>query len=375
MDRVIVEDLKVSCIVGVRPRERQRAQDVLITAEVATDITCAARTELLSATVDYSTLSREIRQLAVAGKFQLIETMAEQVAALALSRAPTQSVKVTIKKPAAIADARHAAVEITRAAPAPARPQFVGVVNLSPESRVPGSVASGVEAVLARAHELRAQGADLIELGGRSISHDQPLVDETAERQRLETPLAALSEAGFAPAVDTWSCSTAQWALERGAQLLNFTGRFASEELLRLAASGGAALSLLYLPYQDPYVMRDAAPARYGKEQIVSWCRQEQARARAAGLQRLIVDPNAGIFHPRLDDARKISYQVQAITTLSDLRAQGAATLVYVGRKRELIGRMLLAALIARLRVDYVRTHEPALAIEMFEQAWSLRDE
>jgi dihydroneopterin aldolase len=369
MDRVVVADLRVNCIVGVRPHEREVAQDVLISVEVATDVSHAARTEQLGDTIDYSALSRQIRDVAVGGRFQLIETMAERVAALVLAAASTASVDVTIKKPAAIADGRHAAVKITRARPAPDRPQIVGVVNLSPESRVPDSVATGVEAVVAKATDLRDQGADFIELGGRSISHDQPLVDAAAERERLAAPLAELRKAGFAVAVDTWSLETADWALRAGVRLLNFTGRSASEELLQLAASREALLSVLYLPYADPYVMRDAQPARYGTQQLLAWGGQQQSRARAAGLRGLLLDPNAGIFHPSLDEAEKVNCQVQAISALTDLHARGATTLVYLGRKRELVGRLLLGALIARQPIDYIRTHEPQLARRMLEAA------
>ena len=89
----------------------------------------------------------------------------------------------------------------------------------------------------------------------------------------------------------------------------------------------------------------------------------------ASGLQRVVLDPNVGIFHPAFDDAIKIAYQIQAISALPAVAALGAPTLAYLARKAELSSRLLIAAQLAAARVDYVRAHEPALAV----QAWALR--
>ena len=88
--------------------------------------------------------------------------------------------------------------------------------------------------------------------------------------------------------------------------------------------------------------------------------REALARARAAGLRRLVLDPNLGIFHPTFDAATKIAYQIQAIAALPAVAALGVPTLAYLARKKELSSRLLIAAQLAAAGVDYVRAHEPA---------------
>ena len=249
------------------------------------------------------------------------------------------------------------------------RPKIIGVINLSPESNVPGSHATDLRAVRARAAHLCAQGADLVELGARSISPDRPQVNETEEWRRLRPALEALVSDGFRIAVDTWSETCVVLALAAGAQFMNFTAATPSRELCAAVARSGATLCALYLPYPDPYAMREREPAAYGIRSILDRFRQLHALAREAGLDNLVLDPNLGIFHPTFDDATKIAYQIQAIQALPAVAALGPRTLAYLARKSSLTSRLLIAAQLAATGVDYVRAHEPALAV----RAWTLR--
>lgn len=249
------------------------------------------------------------------------------------------------------------------------RPTILGVINLSAESNVPGSHAAGLPAVRERAARLRAGGADYVELGARSISPDRPRVSDAEEWRRLRPALEAMAAGGYRTAVDTWSEWCAERALSRGASFINFTGAMPSAALCAAVAQHGATLCIIYLPYADPYAMRASPPAAYGSAAILDYLREALARARGAGLQRVVLDPNVGIFHPSFDDATRIAYQIQAIAALPAVAALGAPTLAYLARKAELSSRLLIAAQLAAAEVDYVRAHEPALA----RQAWARR--
>ncbi len=375
MDQVIIRELRVTCIVGVLPEERTTPQEVVVSLAVGTDIVPAARTGELDCTIDYAALAERVATLIVTGRYRLLETMAEDLAASVLADPRAAAVRVTVRKPAAIADARAAGVEIFRERAAdtglmrPARrPAIVGVINLSPESNVPGAHAAGLAAVRDRAAALSADGAGYVELGARSISHDRAPIDDAEEWRRLQPALNALVAAGYRVAVDTWSEASATAALDAGACLINFTGAWPSEELCGAVAAAGATLCALYLPYADPYRMRACKPASYRVADILKRFRTLRARARAAGLDRLVLDPNLGIFHPSHDDATKIAHQVQAMAALPAVARLGCPTLAYLARKSALTSRQLIAAQLAALGVDYIRAHEPAIAV----RAWQL---
>lgn len=249
------------------------------------------------------------------------------------------------------------------------RPEIIGVINLSPESNVPGSHATTLDEVSSRATELLNQGATYVELGARSISHDKMPVSENEEWCRLRPALETLVADKYKVVIDTWSESCAKKALAFGASIVNFTGRMPSIELCRDVARANADLCALYLPYPDPYSMRTCIPIKYGKKMIVKYFHKVLSHARRARLNNLILDPNMGIFHPEINTETKIAYQIQAIATLPHLSSLGYPTLAYLARKKEITSRMLIAAHLATMNVNYIRAHEPKLAI----RAWDLQ--
>ena len=115
MDRIVIRELRIRCIVGVLPAERVTPQEVLVSLDVGTDVARAARSGELDHTIDYAALAERARALVVAGRYRLLETMAEDLARCVLQSELAAEVRVTIRKPAAIAGARDAGLEIVRA--------------------------------------------------------------------------------------------------------------------------------------------------------------------------------------------------------------------------------------------------------------------
>lgn len=114
MDRIYIRDLTLRCIIGVFPEERREKQDVIINMILECDHRPAARTDRLDAAVDYKALKKNAMALVEASAFNLIETLAESLADLALQNPKVSRVTVTVDKPAALRFARSVAVEITR---------------------------------------------------------------------------------------------------------------------------------------------------------------------------------------------------------------------------------------------------------------------
>ena len=114
MDRVFVKDLRVECIVGIWNWERALEQTVSIDLEMAWDIRPAAESDNIEQTLDYRSVSKRVAAFIQESKFQLIETMAEQVAALIQKEFNVPWLQVTIHKPSAVRGARDVGVRIVR---------------------------------------------------------------------------------------------------------------------------------------------------------------------------------------------------------------------------------------------------------------------
>ena len=114
MDKIYIRDLALRCIIGIYPEERREKQDVTINVVMSCDLRKAGRSDDLNDTVDYKSIKKAILKLVEESHFLLIESLAENIADIALADQKVEQVVVTIDKPGALRFARSSAVEITR---------------------------------------------------------------------------------------------------------------------------------------------------------------------------------------------------------------------------------------------------------------------
>lgn len=252
-----------------------------------------------------------------------------------------------------------------------AAPKILGVLNLSPESMVEESIAVGDQAVRERAAFLRRTGADWIDLGGRSITPDVPMISDEAEQARLSPALDFLTTPdGDNPrlpvSVDTWSPDTGRFAVEHGADAVNYTGRALPPALLDAVATQNAALFMTFMPYENAYVMRHAEPAEVGLQAVLDHLGPKVEAARTAGIRDIVIDPNLGIIHPTTDDHQKIHQQLEIVWNLEALRPLGCEILLYAARKPERLARIMMASAVLHAGADFIRTHTPEMIWRLF---------
>ena len=114
MDKVFIRGLEVLTTIGVYEWEKGIRQKLCFDLEMGFDNRPAAATDDINLALDYATLSRKICDHAQGKIVELVETMAEQVAALVLEDERVQWVKVTLTKPGAVPNAAGVGVEILR---------------------------------------------------------------------------------------------------------------------------------------------------------------------------------------------------------------------------------------------------------------------
>lgn len=117
-DRILIEGLQVDALVGVYAHERDAAQPLLLDIELAYDNLRAAGSDDVADTIDYAAVCAMARDVIAQRDPQLLETLAEALAAQLLLAFDTPRVRVRIRKPLA-AQALGAAsvgIEITRSA-------------------------------------------------------------------------------------------------------------------------------------------------------------------------------------------------------------------------------------------------------------------
>jgi dihydropteroate synthase len=209
----------------------------------------------------------------------------------------------------------------------PGRPLVMGIVNANPDSFSDVVRTTTLEAQVALAHRLVADGADVIDVGGESGVTYTGVTDEATERDRVVPLVRALVAEGLCVSVDTWKAGVADAALEAGAHVLNDVSGLRDPALADAAARTGASLVVMHTraaPKQEHF-------ADYGGDvvgDVVSFVAQRCALAVDRGVDpaRLIVDPGP-------DFAKSPAESVAALRAIDELRALGHPWLAAVSRK------------------------------------------
>jgi FolB domain-containing protein len=114
-DRVLVRALRLHCLIGVDPAERQSARELRCDIALETDCRRAGESDDLACTVDYSAVADCVREVAEGSSFRLLEALAERAAAAVLAKFPRVfAVQIELCKAAGIPRVDSVGVRIER---------------------------------------------------------------------------------------------------------------------------------------------------------------------------------------------------------------------------------------------------------------------
>jgi 7,8-dihydroneopterin aldolase/epimerase/oxygenase len=116
MDKIFLRSLTIECIVGIWEWERRVKQTVIIDLEMATDIRRAAASDRIEDTIDYKRVAKRLLAFVGESQFNLVESLAENIARVVVTEFGVAWVKVRLNKQGAIRGARDVGIEIERRA-------------------------------------------------------------------------------------------------------------------------------------------------------------------------------------------------------------------------------------------------------------------
>jgi FolB domain-containing protein len=114
-DRIVMPEIRARCILGVHARERRKPRLVVVSLAIEADLAPAGAADDLALTVDYSRVTRLVRESVAGTRFQLLEALAAFVADEVLSVPRVRAVEVSVIKPGAVRGAGAPRVVIRRA--------------------------------------------------------------------------------------------------------------------------------------------------------------------------------------------------------------------------------------------------------------------
>ena len=209
------------------------------------------------------------------------------------------------------------------------RTLVMGILNVTPDSFSDGGLHDRVDAALAHARRMVADGADLVDVGGESTRPGARPVPADEEQARILPVVEALLAERVVVSVDTRHTATARAALELGPVIVNdVSGPEHEPDMPALIAESGAPYILMH-SRGNPQTMTGLAEYGETVPDVVCELREVAARFLAAGVEpgQLILDPGLGF-------AKAGEQNWELLRGLEWLQAVGHPVLVAASRKR-----------------------------------------
>jgi dihydropteroate synthase len=212
----------------------------------------------------------------------------------------------------------------------------MGILNVTPDSFSDGELYFDVDRAVARALEMEAEGADIIDVGGESTRPFARPVDATEELRRVIPVIEQLAGRLKIPiSIDTYKATVAERALAAGAEIVNDISALTFDaRMAEVAAAAGAGLVLMHTSARPSVMQKET---EYGSimAEISVALRQAIGRAEGAGVvrERLVIDPGIGF-------GKSVAGNLEILRRLAEFRSLGLPIMVGTSRK-SFIGRVL----------------------------------
>ncbi|MDR1734557.1 MAG: dihydropteroate synthase [Oscillospiraceae bacterium] len=211
------------------------------------------------------------------------------------------------------------------------RTRIMGILNITPDSFSDGGCCTDPVAAARRAAEIEAEGADIIDIGPQSTRPGHIPLTAEEEIRRLSPVLEEAAGAGLRTpiSIDTFFPETADFALQRGASIVNDVSGGVNPAMAEVVRKHGAAWILTHTGGQPDAADQSRAYEPDVVTAVHAALEQMAAEAQALGIpkDKLILDPGIGFGKTRGDDLRLLLHG-------DAVKVAGIPLLVGASRKR-----------------------------------------
>jgi dihydropteroate synthase len=215
-----------------------------------------------------------------------------------------------------------------------ARYRIMGIVNVTPDSFSDGGEWLEREAAIAHGHELVAEGAAIVDIGGESTRPGAEPVSAREELDRVVPVIEALAGCDAQLSVDTMKLEVASAALDAGATVVNDVTAFRhSPDLAGLVAERGCECCLMHM-LGEPRTMQDNPRYDEVVSEVKAFLADRAAFAMREGVaeERIMVDPGIGF-------GKTVEHNLELLRRLAEIVELGFPVVIGTSRK-SFLGRL-----------------------------------
>ncbi len=189
-------------------------------------------------------------------------------------------------------------------------PVVMGILNVTPDSFSDGGHYATQDSAVARALEMIAEGAAIIDIGGESSRPGADPVDTAEEIRRIVPVIEAIRKQSDIPiSIDTYKATTARAAIDAGADIVNDISALRFDPAMaKLVADAGVPLVLMHM-LGDPRTMQQNPHYDDPIREINQFFDERIKFATDNGIKRekLILDPGLGFGKRPIDNVAILS--------------------------------------------------------------------
>lgn len=256
----------------------------------------------------------------------------------------------------------------------------MGVLNVTPDSFSDGGLHQGRDAAVARALDMVAEGATIIDVGGESTRPGAAPVGEQEELDRVVPVIEALrARSDVAISIDTMKPAVMRAACAAGAEIVNDVLALQAPGAVDAVAESGAAVCLMHMQ-GEPRTMQAAPAYTDVVAEVGEFLDERLQRCVEAGIaaERILLDPGIGF-------GKSLEHNLSLLANLDQLASGGRPLLIGVSRKslfgtllgrpveQRLAGGLAAAALAVWQGAAIVRAHDVAAACDAVRTAHAIR--
>jgi dihydropteroate synthase len=207
------------------------------------------------------------------------------------------------------------------------RPLVMGIVNVTPDSFSDGGRHLQRDAALAYAHQLIAEGADILDIGGESTRPGAQPVSIQEELDRVLPIIEGLRGAPVPISIDTFKPVVMQAAIAAGAQMVNDIDALQDVAAMQAVAASNVAVCLMH-KRGNPQTMQEQPLYQNVVDEVGAFLCVRIAAAEAAGIQRerIVIDPGFGF-------GKTLAHNLALLRELKKLTELGVPVLAGLSRK------------------------------------------
>ena len=208
------------------------------------------------------------------------------------------------------------------------QPHVMGILNVTPDSFSDGGRHNEKEAAVARALEMMAEGATVIDIGGESTRPGASPVSVEEEISRVVPVVEALSQHNVVLSIDTSQPEVIRAAVNAGAHIWNDVRALTRPYALQTAAELNIPVIIMHMR-GEPTTMNNLDQYDDVTEDVIAELQQRVQDALAAGVkpENIVIDPGFGF-------AKNAQQNLKLLNELYQLNRMGYPILSALSRKR-----------------------------------------